>query len=899
MSDIIHTIRLVTSAAAAITEVQKYEGAIVGATQTIERHANTLSGGKVLKNANEWTAAVARLGGATSTLATNEQLLAGASKLTATEKTRLNATITEAVNKYKALGQTAPSAMLNLQQATAGASQSTGLLAGGLKLIGPLFAGMALKTVVTDFVSTTSAIADMSAKTGIGTTQLQRLKFAAEQTGGSLDTVTGAVTQMSNRLVEGDKSAVESLKALNLNIQTLRAMDPGSAFETIATAIAEIPDPMMRTKVAMDLFGKSGAEVLPMITAGVKTLGDEAERTNQVMGEDMVKAGDQLGDTWDKLIGAGKNLVGGVLAPLVPLLVPIAEGIAYIGTESGKLLSTWLKLNVTDPFETTKNEIVNLMQWWGALRNELSIPLFDKPAAGFKAITDAARARAAVSVPLQMALDAEKDIIDQANDSLRENTQAAAAAAAAVKKFQDSVTTLGTLAYNWTTGLAPAVTSSFNFISLAGIEAIEVLEGVNTQFGVLPGRALGTEQALYGVAGAMDMVAKMTKTIPVAMADVTKPSAWKQIVTSFQGALEQLPGVIANAIQGGGSVGAAAGNFVGAHIGTTISNMVGKTLNNVLGKTIGSMLGATIPIVGGMLGQMLGPLIDKVWGKIKSIFGGPSAAELAGREIAAEFRENIISMMTEAQKLKAQTLINQGANATWAQSMVTVQDAYIAAGLTAEQALADMDALWKAEAQGADAVRAAMVPINAALEEAKKRSAAATDEIEDGAQDDAVPALDDMSVAAEAVGMSVEEVRAAVERMDAALKDNISAWVDWRTTVEDAAKAAADALDDVRPPPVIAPIGPTGEAARTASLTQGLPPELVGRTTFPPPAAPREATPTLTSIQGDTHYHTNIAGQEVSTSPQTKKLQAEFLASLERDGAFRTKVKQQLNLGTR
>lgn len=115
--NITHTIRLVTSAAAAITEVRKYQDAITGAAQTVGRHANTLSGDRLLKSANEWTAAVAKLGDATEGLATTEQLMVGVSRMTAADKAKLNRILEEAIEKYRVLGKEAPTAMREVHAA--------------------------------------------------------------------------------------------------------------------------------------------------------------------------------------------------------------------------------------------------------------------------------------------------------------------------------------------------------------------------------------------------------------------------------------------------------------------------------------------------------------------------------------------------------------------------------------------------------------------------------------------------------------------------------------------------------------------------------------------------------------------------------------------------------------
>ncbi len=116
--NITHTIKLVTSAVGAIQEIRKYQDQVVGAAKTVEKHTNVLSGDRIFKSANEWTAAVAKLGGATNGLATSEQLLAGVSQLTAAQKERLNRTISQAIEKYQAIGQQAPSALQAVYDAT-------------------------------------------------------------------------------------------------------------------------------------------------------------------------------------------------------------------------------------------------------------------------------------------------------------------------------------------------------------------------------------------------------------------------------------------------------------------------------------------------------------------------------------------------------------------------------------------------------------------------------------------------------------------------------------------------------------------------------------------------------------------------------------------------------------
>lgn len=111
----------------------------------------------------------------------------------------------------------------------------------------------------------------------------------------------------------------------------------------------------------------------------------------------------------------------------------------------------------------------------------------------------------------------------------------------------------------------------------------------------------------------------------------------------------------------------------------------------------------------GKLIEFIGKGAKKIGAWLKGIFGGPNAQEIAGREVAAEFRNNLAGMMNDRQAAEA-------GNEEWAKSVIVVRDAYLAMGKTEAEALAAMDALWRAEKEGAGAVEEAIKPIQTALD---------------------------------------------------------------------------------------------------------------------------------------------------------------------------------------
>lgn len=153
---------------------------------TVERKldsmVNAFSGTKIIQQATLATEAVKLLGDGTSAVS-------GAAKLTEAEQAKLNATLTEAIAKYTALGQTAPKEMLELAKATATTAAATDKLA---KAAGEAPQGAA-SSWVGDFTSqvTSMAAGMISAQAVIGGIQTAFSSFVS-LVGSSIESFAGA-----------------------------------------------------------------------------------------------------------------------------------------------------------------------------------------------------------------------------------------------------------------------------------------------------------------------------------------------------------------------------------------------------------------------------------------------------------------------------------------------------------------------------------------------------------------------------------------------------------------------------------------------------------------------------------------------------------------------------------
>ncbi len=156
-------------------------------------------------------------------------------------------------------------------------------------------------------------LVDTAAKTGIGVEALQELKYAAEQSGGSLEGVTKAVGIMQKGIVAGDADFAK----LGLNLQELKDKSPEDAFVATATAIGNLENPTERAAAAMGVFGKAGADLLPMIESGLVASMERARELGFVMSTETAQAADQLGDTIDTLGAVWEGFKNNIAAVIV------------------------------------------------------------------------------------------------------------------------------------------------------------------------------------------------------------------------------------------------------------------------------------------------------------------------------------------------------------------------------------------------------------------------------------------------------------------------------------------------------------------------------------------------------------------------------------------------------
>ena len=177
---------------------------------------------------------------------------------------------------------------------------------------------------------------DIAEKIGDSASAISSLQLAADTSGTALDSVAAASVKLTAALSktddEGDAVA-KALAAINIPLADFKRLSPTEQIDAVAQALAGFEDGAAKTAVAVALFGKAGAELLPF-------LNDLADKQRKALFTDeQIKRADDF----TKQMGALRNELG-TLAKVagLELIEPFSTFVGYLNdaAKAGSVFNT-------------------------------------------------------------------------------------------------------------------------------------------------------------------------------------------------------------------------------------------------------------------------------------------------------------------------------------------------------------------------------------------------------------------------------------------------------------------------------------------------------------------------------------------------------------------------------
>jgi len=219
-------------------------------------------------------------------------------------------------------------------------SSEFGLLGSAAKSASSLLSGLGVALSIGGLTSAVKGVVDLQDKfgklaqqTGIGVTALTELNYAASLSDVSTEELATGVTRLTSRMADaaqGSKEAAAAFAGLGIDVKkedgTLRSAE--DVLKDIAGRFAGFEDGATKTAYAVALFGRSGAQLIPLLNSGRNGLAEmaaEARRLGVTFDEDASRAAEEFNDNLTRATTAAHGLMVVGLTPLIGELASVTS----------------------------------------------------------------------------------------------------------------------------------------------------------------------------------------------------------------------------------------------------------------------------------------------------------------------------------------------------------------------------------------------------------------------------------------------------------------------------------------------------------------------------------------------------------------------------------------------
>jgi hypothetical protein len=248
-----------------------------------------------------------------------------------TEEFRINISASDNTN----------TAFASAERRLAGLTAAASTASSALNAIGVTVGAGAFVGFIKNSIDAADELSKLSQKTGIAVETLAGLRFAADQSGTTLDGVALGVKKLATFVSDaqdGNKQYQATLKALGIT-----AKDPEKALVQLASAFERMPDGLRKTALAQELLGKSGIDLIPLLNGGADGLQrmiDRGRELNPITAQ-MAKEAEAFNDQLDELKAVAGAAGVAIAKDLLPSITALSTGLVA-AQRSGTSFFTWL-----------------------------------------------------------------------------------------------------------------------------------------------------------------------------------------------------------------------------------------------------------------------------------------------------------------------------------------------------------------------------------------------------------------------------------------------------------------------------------------------------------------------------------------------------------------------------
>lgn len=223
-------------------------------------------------------------------------------------------------------------------------------------------AGVAIGFAVKGAIDHADELGKTAQKIGLSVEALSRLEYAAKLSDVELAGLTTGLRKFSQEIVSGNKA----FTALGINVKDasgkFRSTD--AVFADVADRFSRMEDGALKTSLAVDLFGRSGADLIPLLNGGaggLARMAAESDRLGATISTSTAGAAEELNDTFTRIEATLGGVVNKVMEAALPALQEFADVLASPQfAEAASTLATNVMGGLADIISATADVINGL-----------------------------------------------------------------------------------------------------------------------------------------------------------------------------------------------------------------------------------------------------------------------------------------------------------------------------------------------------------------------------------------------------------------------------------------------------------------------------------------------------------------------------------------------------------
>lgn len=197
---------------------------------------------------------------------------------------------------------------------------------------------------VMQLATETSAAGDkidkQSQALGLSRKAYQEWDYILGQSGASIDSMGISMKTLNGLILNaaaGSKESKDAFAQLGLSIHEIETLSMEDQFESVVRAFQKLPPGAQKSALAVQLFGRNGQQLLPLLNSSATTIDELRERAEQlgiIMSDDAVDASVAYNDAMDDLTRTFNGMKYAIGSQVLPVLT---RGVTAITNYAGKI----------------------------------------------------------------------------------------------------------------------------------------------------------------------------------------------------------------------------------------------------------------------------------------------------------------------------------------------------------------------------------------------------------------------------------------------------------------------------------------------------------------------------------------------------------------------------------